>query len=342
MERVWVRTEPTDIESTANLYIKCEVGNSFAVPSLTTSMVSSTSEKESAVIIKSEITFGDYECIPSTDVVQFTNDGKSIAEASVVRISGIEMHQRTHNSENVYSCIECGKEFSSKASLIRHLRIHSDEMRFPCDECGVKFAQKSYLKSHRLTHSGIKKFVCGECEKKFGHNSHLKAHQLTHQKSFACEMRFTTKFYLKSHKLKHIGLKPFACSDCDKKFYTRSHLNQHRRVHTRKTEPETDSNWKIVFDNGENVPPPSTNNENVESFLETSDNEFNCDKIGSKFDVKSSHETHQAANIGKLFVCDETRIKFDNKEPEVHQSQTADGPDSSNEFGTQFVEKIRP
>ncbi|KFQ69140.1 Zinc finger protein 728, partial [Phaethon lepturus] len=55
-----------------------------------------------------------------------------------------------------HACPECGKGFSTPASLERHRRLHRGEKPYQCSVCGKGFAWSSHYDRHRLTHTGEK------------------------------------------------------------------------------------------------------------------------------------------------------------------------------------------
>ncbi|XP_074927353.1 uncharacterized protein LOC142047555 [Chelonoidis abingdonii] len=119
-------------------------------------------------------------------------------------------HQTIHTGETLYTCSECGKNFSRRSHLIRHQRIHTGETPYTCSECGKSFSCSSDLIRHQRIHTGEKPYTCTKCGKNFNQRSNL----ITHQRI-------------------HTGEKPCTCSECGKCFNDSSSLIRHQKIHIR-------------------------------------------------------------------------------------------------------------
>ncbi|XP_077113906.1 oocyte zinc finger protein XlCOF7.1-like [Ranitomeya variabilis] len=153
-----------------------------------------------------------------------------------VDISNLVEHEKSHTEAKEFSCSECGKYFTWKSNLFEHQKTH-EKKQHSCSECGKCFMKKSHLIRHERRHTGEKPFLCTECGKCFAQKSHLHTHQKTHtgEKPFSClecGKCFSNKRTLDCHEKTHTGEKPFPCSECGKCFAWKSNLVEHQRVHT--------------------------------------------------------------------------------------------------------------
>ncbi|XP_073408854.1 uncharacterized protein [Dendrobates tinctorius] len=158
-----------------------------------------------------------------------------IGEKEIYR-SGVEL-QICHKEEKPFMCLECGKCYSYKSSLIKHKRVHTGEKPYSCSNCGKSFHQKSNFEMHQRIHTGAKPYSCSECEKCFSNQSNLRKHQRSHlgEKPFSCSecgKCFSQTSNLVVHQRTHTGVKPYSCSECKKSFAYQSSLVKHKRIHT--------------------------------------------------------------------------------------------------------------
>ena len=143
----------------------------------------------------------------------------------------------------MWKCLICNKNYSSKQHLKRHLRsFHEGGKSLSCGKCDGQFENKRELKQHILTvHNGKKVYRCSICRACFSCSSMIKTHlvsvhekenlqnykqlqymNLVHevekpQSCNQCEAIFDNKRELKGHILSvHEGKKIYRCSICHK------------------------------------------------------------------------------------------------------------------------------
>ncbi|CAO1358792.1 unnamed protein product [Diamesa hyperborea] len=154
-------------------------------------------------------------------------------------IFSLKFHQKVkHIEKRTFQCDECGKHLSCRNSLTTHrLTMHTkdDDERFFCSYEGCKkvYVAESILKNHINKCHSSKEFFCEVCGKRFATASKLKYHMVYHETpSFVCEEEGCKKSFFKSisyeiHKKVHSNQRDFACNECDKRYFTASHLKKH-------------------------------------------------------------------------------------------------------------------
>ncbi|XP_014664417.1 PREDICTED: uncharacterized protein LOC106806815 isoform X7 [Priapulus caudatus] len=99
-----------------------------------------------------------------------------------------EMVVQNRDGGKTFVCVECQKEFPSRALLFRHTVIHTGERPYECESCGKAFRQSSTLSRH----------------KGFNQKSNLachiqKAHNKAPIKCRTCDRDFANKTTLRYH-----------------------------------------------------------------------------------------------------------------------------------------------
>ncbi|KAJ8007303.1 hypothetical protein DPEC_G00116130 [Dallia pectoralis] len=179
--------------------------------------------------------------------------------------TALTAHQRTHLKERPHQCKQCGKGFLYKGGLVSHMKIHSDEMPFMCSFCGKSFKMERNMKKHESSHNRENLYSCSQCDKTFVYKATLTRHELTHTGSglsYAPNVARASSpmpELLKHERYPHgpqafpvlalweevypvllpdhspalpHRLRPYSCTDCDKRFLSANRLKRHTRTHT--------------------------------------------------------------------------------------------------------------
>ncbi|XP_049511331.1 histone-lysine N-methyltransferase PRDM9 [Dermacentor silvarum] len=110
----------------------------------------------------------------------------------------------------VFSCEECGDQFTVKQLLDHHRRrkhTQRPQGKHQCAHCPYSSNRRDHVTKHETIHTGERPFVC-----------------------HVCDRGFNRRWSFSRHLLVHTGERPHACSECGKRFARRGAAKRHEQV----------------------------------------------------------------------------------------------------------------
>lgn len=152
--------------------------------------------------------------------------------------SSIEAHMQIHSGQRQFSCVICGKEFTTKWNLKLHKWTHTSRTSkpFKCEQCNGAFIRLTDFQAHMNSHKSVRPYTCNYCGCKFIRKYNCQRHVREHEENKShnctvCSKSFHRSYYLKEHMRVHTGARPFACHICGKTSTTKSNHNKHMKIH---------------------------------------------------------------------------------------------------------------
>lgn len=195
-----------------------------------------------------------------------------------------------------------GDEYKPKRSYNKH---HKSK-KFQCNICKNYFCNQKVLDKHKTMHVPVEELTCKECCKVFKQKMYLKIHMRSHysaeERPFACsqcDKRYAYRYQLAKHQYQHTDQKPYSCKQCGKGCVTRDSLKRHQRIH--------DENYKrkshLCKYCGKTFPYPSFLSEHMKNH--TGERPFLCSYCGKGFRQRGALELHVRIHTGqKPYKCE--------------------------------------
>lgn len=212
---------------------------------------------------------------------------------------------------------ECDQRFFGRSTIHQHVK-HAGELRkhagellkqkealHECDNCGKRYTAAAHLQLHAQTHMGESRRAR---QRKFSGGDDIQQWQRSTDmgdRPFACsdcDKRFRQCGTLQAHRRIHTGEQPFACSYCDKRFRQFGSLQAHRRIHTGER-PYPCSYCEKRF--------PTSSSLKTHRRIHTGERPYACSDCGKRFNQSGALESHRRSHTGERpLACSDCGKRF--------------------------------
>ncbi|CAH8861370.1 unnamed protein product [Trichobilharzia szidati] len=220
-------------------------------------------------------------------------------------------HMDKHNEGYSHRCMECGRAFRLRPSLLHHMRCHHGDDQGPatCEFCGLIYPKQSSLRYHIFRmHNHELAHECFMCQRRFRLETELRRHvKEMHSGAVKCEICHKVCANLRcyaQHRQKHFRTRIYQCTDCQTTFKSKLAMKRHIRVEHLQLGPEKfecQICGKIVTQIGMHM-------------LIHKDARFECEYCNKKFTKTAYYNEHLRIHRGEQpFECHICRKRFNKK-----------------------------
>ncbi|XP_073534808.1 uncharacterized protein [Phyllobates terribilis] len=252
-----------------------------------------------------------------------------------------KVHMQCHNDSDGFTCFYCGHFMNEWDPMEKHIKSHHLVRKsYQCQVCEKRFMTQSAWKSHMRGHDQKSElFLCTKCPLSFESESVRNLHVTCHNEDVfkCCQCGLVEQEWNKifEHLCKHDNnLKPFICSKCSIRFFTKSQLKAHSCKH-KKHQLLICSSCDLTFKNIHQLTRhqkgthPKQNNKNRSKIKGKLENQnrvlvcdgsfnpqsapkrvFSCDICNRKCSSKLALQRHMGVHAGeKPFHCSHCEYK---------------------------------
>ncbi|XP_066494070.1 zinc finger protein 493-like [Tiliqua scincoides] len=136
-------------------------------------------------------------------------------------------HMKEHNDRRLYQCPQCEYFTGNESYMLNHLYWHAGYELYKCTFCAFFSLYFNSMVKHSYLHTGAKPYLCAVCQLGFTSSSGLSRHTTTH-----CEVQKGSNLPVARKEEGLSILKKYVCDKCSIVFYTRKHLEFHKKYHS--------------------------------------------------------------------------------------------------------------
>ncbi|KAF7246767.1 Zinc finger protein [Paragonimus skrjabini miyazakii] len=220
-------------------------------------------------------------------------------------------HMDKHNEGYSQRCLECGRAFRLRASLLHHVRTHHGDDQGPatCEYCGLTYPKRGSLRYHIFRmHNQELAHECNMCQRRFRLETELRRHvKEMHSGAVRCEICHKVCTNLRcyaQHRQKHFRTRIYQCTDCQATFKSKLAMKRHIRVEHLQLGPERfecQICGKIVTQIGMHM-------------LIHKEARFECEYCNKRFTKAAYYNEHLRIHLGEQpFECHICQKRFNKK-----------------------------
>ncbi|XP_062429251.1 zinc finger protein 43-like isoform X2 [Rhea pennata] len=139
-------------------------------------------------------------------------------------------HMKGHKERPPYQCPQCDYSCISLSYMLNHMYWHAGYKLYKCRFCTFFSLYFASMVRHSYIHAGAKPYTCEFCQSAFTSTSGLRRHRRLHAGKEKCKGQQLIEF-VSARKRTRRPLKTYACDECNIVFYSRGHLNFHKKFH---------------------------------------------------------------------------------------------------------------